>query len=305
MVPRGVGHIIRSRSELAALLERTSIVEGLGLHTGAPARVVLAARASGGVTLALGGRSARVDELAVVSTDRATTVEAAREGVRVATVEHLFAALAGMGIYERLAISIEGPEMPLLDGGASAWCQALDALDLGASAGPPLRVTRRATLVLGASSYEFAPSDSVDVDVHIDFGDARLAREARWSGDVRDFRDRIAPARTFAFESDLGEFVRRGLARHVAPEAVVVVTPHAILSSGAAFSSDEPARHKLLDLVGDLYVHGGMVQGRIRAVRPGHTANARAFAWALAEGILQPRVDRLLPDARPARKGED
>jgi UDP-3-O-acyl-N-acetylglucosamine deacetylase len=71
---------------------------------------------------------------------------------------------------------------------------------------------------------------------------------------------------------------------------VVVLTPDAILCAGRPFAPDEPARHKLLDMMGDLYLHGGPPAGRLRAVRPGHAANARAFARAREEGILVSRV---------------
>jgi UDP-3-O-[3-hydroxymyristoyl] N-acetylglucosamine deacetylase len=261
------------------------VVEGFGLHTGAAARVALESQPGGAVTFRVDGFTARIDELSIIATERATTVQASRGGPPVRTVEHAFAALGGMSIYDGLSIAVEGPEMPLLDGGAAAWCRALAALGLAPSA-RPLRVTRPAVLRVGSSSYEFAPAEGVDIEVCIDFDDRRIAGEARWAGAADDFRDRIAPARTFAFERDIEEFVRRGLARHVAPDAVVVLTPSAVLSSGAAFSPDEPARHKLLDVIGDFYIHGGPAKGHLRAVRPGHAANERAFSRARADGIL-------------------
>ena len=201
-------------------------------------------------------------------------------------VEHLLAALAGLAHYEGLAVHVEGPEIPLLGGGSREWCDALIAMHLPTSVVPPMRIARGGVFHMGASAYEFTPGDAVDVGVRIDFDDARLTAEAVWRGDADDFRARIAPARTFAFERDLDELLRNGLARHVAPEAVVVITPRAILSAGAPFAPDEPARHKLLDLLGDLYLHGGVPLGTIRATRPGHHANARVFAQARAEGVL-------------------
>jgi UDP-3-O-[3-hydroxymyristoyl] N-acetylglucosamine deacetylase len=84
---------------------------------------------------------------------------------------------------------------------------------------------------------------------------------------------------------DFDELGRLGLARHVDPEAVVVLAPDGVHCRGA-FEADEPARHKLLDLVGDLYLHGGPPQGRMHAHRPGHSANAAAIARALEEGVL-------------------
>jgi UDP-3-O-[3-hydroxymyristoyl] N-acetylglucosamine deacetylase len=270
-------------------VERLSeiFVEGVGLHSGAPARVTLRRR-SGPVTLAAGGLEARIDQLVVGSTARATTVEAHDGSLRVGTVEHLFAALAGLGLYEGLALSVDGPEMPLLDGGSAAWCASIDRLAVAPSA-PLLRVARAAALDVGASRYEFTPAAGVEVEVRLEldgFDEARVASEARWGGGADDFRLRIATARTFVLARDIGDLVAGGLARHVDPASVVVLAPEAILHAGRAFRPDEPARHKLLDLLGDLYLSGGPPLGRLRAVRPGHAANAVAMQRARAEGIV-------------------
>jgi UDP-3-O-[3-hydroxymyristoyl] N-acetylglucosamine deacetylase len=262
-------------------------VEGVGLHTGAASRVMLRI-AAGPVMLQAGGLGARIDELIVASTVRATTVEAHRGALRVGMVEHLFAALAGLGIRGGVSLSVEGPELPLLDGGAAAWCAALDRLRLAASR-PRLRVVREAVTEVGSSRYEWSPRDGVEVEVRLELDghDAgRLRPEARWGGDVADFRTRIATARTFSLVRDVDELLSAGLARHVDPESVVLLAPQAVYSAGRPFTSDEPARHKLLDLLGDMYFYGGPPLGRVRAVRPGHAANHTALARARAEGIV-------------------
>jgi UDP-3-O-[3-hydroxymyristoyl] N-acetylglucosamine deacetylase len=224
-------------------------------------------------------------ELEVVSTARATTV-ATRDGtVRAGTVEHAFAALGGLGIHGGVSLHLEGPEMPILDGGSSLWCEALaDFRTVGTST--PLRITREARICAGPSSYEFAPGANVEVGVELDFGDARIAPSATWRGDPDDFRERLAPARTFALAAEVDELLRRGLVRHVDPTAVVLIAPDAIHFSGRPFAADEPARHKLLDLIGDLFLVGGPPLGRVRAFRPGHAANARALRAAWDAGVL-------------------
>jgi UDP-3-O-[3-hydroxymyristoyl] N-acetylglucosamine deacetylase len=263
---------------------RQVVVEGVGLHTGSPVRITLRA-CPGPVKLAGNGVEVTLDEVSVVSTSRATTVEAPGGGMRAQTVEHLLAALAGLGVYEGVAIGIDGPEMPLLDGGATAWCDAVRRLGVAPSQ-PRLRVAREAVIQVGLSRYELAPSGAVEVVVRLELADARIAPHARWGGDPDDFYARIAPARTFAVASEIEELVRRGLARHVAPGSVVVIAPEAIHHAGLPFSSDEPARHKLLDLIGDLYLYGGPPLGRVSAVRPGHAANVRAILQARDEGVL-------------------
>jgi UDP-3-O-[3-hydroxymyristoyl] N-acetylglucosamine deacetylase len=263
------------------------VVTGVGVHSGARARVVLRER-PGPVTLIACGVEARIDELGVASTARATTVQAHEGRLRVGTVEHLFAALAGLGVRAGVAIEVEGPELPLLDGGARAWCEAIDGLSVRAEP-PRVRVARAATVRVGASVYELAPGDRVEVEARLELdGYASIAPEARWNGSAEDFRARIAPARTFALAEDIERLAEARLARHVDPTAVLVLTPAAIHWAGTPPEPDEPARHKLLDLVGDLYLHGGPPLGRVRAIRPGHGANAAAMAQACAEGVLLP-----------------
>jgi UDP-3-O-[3-hydroxymyristoyl] N-acetylglucosamine deacetylase len=264
-----------------------AVVEGVGLHSGAAARVVLRVR-PGPVTISACGVGARIDELTVGSTARATTAEARGGALRVGTVEHLFAALAGLGVYEGLAIQLDGPELPLLDGGASAWCDAVASLEVVASS-PRLRVARSGSVTVGDSRYDFSPGVNVAVEARLElvgFDEARVAPEARWEGSAGDFRSRIAPARTFALAGDLDELATKGLARHVAATSVVVLTPAAVHWAGRPYEPDEPARHKLLDLIGDLYLHGGPPLGRVRAVRPGHAANAAAMQRAREAGIV-------------------
>jgi UDP-3-O-[3-hydroxymyristoyl] N-acetylglucosamine deacetylase len=231
---------------------------------------------------------ATISELTVVATERSTTV-ASPNGVRVATVEHLFAALAGLAVYDGIVIDVDGPELPLLDGGAAAWCEAIDELEPETGRRVPrCRVARAGTVDVGSSRYELAPADAVRVEARVLLGDARLTTDASWAGDARDFRARIAPARTFAREADIDALALGGLARHVEPSSVVVLAQGAIHHAGRPFSPDEPARHKLLDLVGDLYLCGGPPLGVVRALRPGHGANAAAVARAFAEGLLVP-----------------
>ncbi len=268
----------------------TRSIVGYGLHTGAPGAVAFE-RCEGAVVLRAGGAEVAIDALAVVGTTRSTTVASADGKIRVATIEHVLAALAGLGIHAGVAVVIEGSEAPLADGGARAYADAIATLGV-ASSPPRLRIVRGGTVDVGASRYELRPNDATDgeaiaVEVEVDFDRPGLASSARWTGDPEDFRTRIAVARTFGFEREVEDLLARGLASHVTPESVVVIGDARVLSAGAPFTDDEPARHKLLDLVGDLYLHGGPPIGKIRALRPGHAATHEAMRLALAEGIVR------------------
>jgi UDP-3-O-[3-hydroxymyristoyl] N-acetylglucosamine deacetylase len=263
-----------------------SVIAGWGLHGGSRSSIQFVAH-DGPVVLRAGGIDVPIADLRVVDTTRSTTVANASGSVRISTVEHVCAALGGLGIHEGVAVVIEGREPPLADGGARVYADALRALGPALRwSPPPLRVARDGVLEIGASRYELACADAVDVEVVIDFGDERIAPSARWSGDAEDFRARIATARTFGFEHEVGGLLARGLASHVTPESVVVLGSDRVLAMGAEFTADEPARHKLLDLVGDLYLYGGPPRGRLRATRPGHAATHEVMRRALAEGLV-------------------
>ena len=267
------------------------VVCGRGLHGGGVSRVTLtrAEQPHRAVRVRTAKGECDVDELRLVSAELASTVSDARGDVRLRTVEHLFAALAAFGVRSGLVIDLEGDELPLLDGGAAEWCAALTQMSLPASA-PMLRVACDGVIEIGDSVYRFARGDRVHVSVAIDFGDARLSRDASWDGDAGDFRERVAPARTFAMERDLDDIARRGLASHVAPESVVLIAKDQVLSAGAPFTADEPARHKLLDLIGDLYLYGGPPIGEVHATRPGHAATHEAVRRAREGGMFTSSV---------------
>lgn len=138
-------------------------IEGRGLHTGAPVRVALSA-SPGPVRLRSGGLDVPISRLSVASSLRSTTVQACDGSLSVGMVEHVFGALAGLGIRSDVVIDVDGPEMPLLDGGAGVWCEVLSSLAVSRSA-PRLRVTRPAILEVGRSLYDLAPGPSIDVEV--------------------------------------------------------------------------------------------------------------------------------------------
>ena len=262
------------------------VLQGPGLHGGHHAQVTLRRVPSNDeVTLRSGAHVARLSELVVVGTERATTVARADGNVRVGTVEHLFAALAGLGICSGLSIEVEGDELPLLDGASAEWSRALTTLAVPPSARPArLAVARDAVLDVGTSTYTFRTAGA-GAAVRFETDDPRLSPDAAWSGAPSDFAQ-IAGARTFAFADEVAVLLSRGLASHVAKESVVLVAPDAIHFAGRPFAADEPARHKLLDLIGDLYLYGGPPEGRVHARRPGHAATHAAVTRGLAEGVL-------------------
>lgn len=258
-------------------------LRGLALHAGCETAATLARRA-GPIALARAGREVPLGELSVARADRGVAL--AGGGLEVDLVEHLAAALGALGIRRDLLVTVDGPELPLLDGGAARWFDALATLDLSPSP-PSLVVAERATLRAGESTYRFEPADAVEIEVDVSFAHPMAGdRRAAWSGDARDFRERIAPCRTFGFAREAEALARAGRARGVDRNAVLVLTDDGVLDGCAPPRPGELAGHKLLDLVGDLALHGGPPRGRIVAERPGHAATHAAVRAALAQGIL-------------------
>jgi UDP-3-O-[3-hydroxymyristoyl] N-acetylglucosamine deacetylase len=174
----------------------------------------------------------------------------------------------------------------LLDGGALELSRALLTLGLKREA-PRLLVTRRAELLEGESRYAFEPGDSPTLAVEVHFGAGIGRQRAELRGEAGEYLAEIATARTFGFESDAEDLRARGRARHVDPTAVVVLDADGrALPPSAPLQPDELARHKLLDLMGDLFLYGGPPRGRVSADRPGHAATHSVMKQALEAGLL-------------------
>jgi UDP-3-O-[3-hydroxymyristoyl] N-acetylglucosamine deacetylase len=147
-------------------------------------------------------------------------------------------------------------------------------------------VARRAELQVGDSRYTFEPGSSVDLRIRVDF--AGIGTEvATWDGRATTFVREIAWARTFGFARDASLLLSSGRALGVDPRSVMVLDEVGqVMPPGLPRRPGELARHKLLDLVGDLYLGGGPPIGRISAVRPGHGATRSALLSAVEEGII-------------------
>jgi UDP-3-O-[3-hydroxymyristoyl] N-acetylglucosamine deacetylase len=260
-------------------------LEGIGLHSGVLCGVVLR-QIEGPCRLRVGATVSPIADLHVVRTDRGVTVKLGRGGPTVDLVEHLLAALAAFGIRDGLEIEVAGGEVPLLDGGARAFCAAIRQL-APPRAGPRLAVARRAEIRHDKARYSFVPGPAVGVHVVSRFVEPIGVQRASWAGDAAAFEETIAPARTFGFASEIDELRRAGRARHVDPRAVMVFDAAGRMTPpGAPMGPDEVARHKLLDLLGDLYLHGGPPVGSVSADRPGHGATHAVVRRALGAGIL-------------------
>jgi UDP-3-O-[3-hydroxymyristoyl] N-acetylglucosamine deacetylase len=219
----------------------------------------------------------------VSATDLCTAVGVA--GASVATIEHLMAALSALGV-DNAAIEIDGPEVPVMDGSAAAFVEAIDRVGTVRLAAPRRHIMIRKPVSIrrGDSFAEFTPHPRTRVEVEIDFASRVIGRQ-RFAADLdaATFRREIAPARTFGFLADVEALWARGLAIGATFDNAVVIGEDRVINPGGLRFDDEFVRHKALDAVGDLALAGAPLIGCYRSYRGGHRLNVEAVAALLAD----------------------
>jgi UDP-3-O-[3-hydroxymyristoyl] N-acetylglucosamine deacetylase/3-hydroxyacyl-[acyl-carrier-protein] dehydratase len=189
----------------------------------------------------------------------------------VHTVEHVLAAVSGMGI-DDVTIDMDGPEPPILDGSAAPFLAALSAAGLASIAGEPefLHLTEPVRIIDGASVYEAYPFDGLELDVTIEFPHPLIGKQSRRFTVTRDsFESELSRARTFGFVHEVESLRAKGLIKGASLDNAVVLDDSDILSGDLRWS-DEFVRHKAMDCIGDLALAGARVRARIVAVKPSH-----------------------------------
>jgi len=261
---------------------------GVGVHTGARVSMTLHPAATGiGIVFRrsdCGGAMIAADWRNVQESPLCTTLSN-RDGVSVATVEHLLAALAGAEI-DNVVIELDGPEVPVMDGSAEPFLFLIERAGIVEQDAP-----RRAIKVLkpirAADENRMAaltPASGFSVSFKIDFPAEVVRRQdISLSLDAESFRTEIARARTFGFIEDVERLQAAGLARGGSLDNAVVVNGAKILNKGGLRYADEFVRHKVLDAVGDLYLAGGPIVGHFRGVRSGHALNRRLLEALFAD----------------------
>lgn len=272
-------------------LQAPVTVAGTGLHEGRPVRVTLRPAPAGhGVVFARTDLPGAPEVPATLEWlgdgERRTLLR--RGAAEVHTVEHLLAALLAEGV-DNLRVELDGPELPALDGSARDWLAAVRAAGVQEQDRPrrTLRLRRELSVALGDSRLRALPAagDGLELSCTLDYerhGVPLQVVEARLPGS--DFAERIAPARTFVLEHEARALAAAGLGRGADTDNTVVLAPGGRAAAGTLRFPDEPARHKMLDLLGDLALLAADVAGRVEAVRGGHRAH-HALARRLAEEL--------------------
>lgn len=255
---------------------------GIGLHSGEQAEVVLRpGKAGAGVVFVAGGEEIPARPGLVRAMPLCTLLD--WRDFKLSTVEHLLAALHGLGV-DAVRIEVDGPEVPVLDGSALPWVEAIDAAGRVELEAPRawLQVEKALEIKDGLKVLralpETAPEEGrLDVRVAVDYPHPLIGSQT-WHGVVDEevFRKQIAPARTFVLEREINAAREAGLIKGGSLENAVVFGDDGTVKNpeGLRFA-DEPVRHKVLDALGDFYMAGRMVWGRLDLTLPGHAMNNR------------------------------
>ncbi|MDD9919649.1 MAG: UDP-3-O-acyl-N-acetylglucosamine deacetylase [Alphaproteobacteria bacterium] len=261
-------------------IKKSVNLSGIGLHTGVEAEVMLKPLEAGqGVQFVRSDKKNGLIPLkpeVVVETNLCTKI-ANEEGVLAQTIEHLFAALHGMGI-DNIRIELDGPEVPILDGSALPWVELLEKAGIEKQTCEKnffYAPTKIFELANSSTASVEANSDALKISVEASFPVQGLEKmQATWQITPEVFKKEIAPARTFCLKRDVDRLLEAGLIKGGTLDCAVVFDDNGqpVNPEGLRFS-DEPLRHKVLDVIGDLFLLGRPIRGNFSIPTPGHGTN--------------------------------
>lgn len=296
---------IKLMSDMQKTLQKEVTLSGIGLHTGKEVKLTIkpAKENTGFVFVRTdleGSPQVEADVNYVVATERGTTLE--KLGVKITTCEHLLAALVGCDV-DNAVLEMDASEPPILDGSSKFFVEAIESVGIIEQ-----NIAREYLVIKEVLSYSdpasgseitIIPSDTYEVTTMVDFGTKVLGTQNATLKNISEFKDEISSARTFSFLHELEMLLDHGLIRggdisnaivyvdkDLTPETTeklkkafgkdnVSIRPNGILDNLTLNYPNEAARHKLLDVVGDLALAGVKIKGKVIANKPGHYVNTQ------------------------------
>jgi UDP-3-O-[3-hydroxymyristoyl] N-acetylglucosamine deacetylase len=299
----GLPVMLKRLGRMQTTLRRHAALSGVGVHSGELVHLtILPAEAGSGINfirtdLEEGG-TIPADHRFVAATESSTRLAA--NGASVATVEHLMATLSALEI-DNAAIEIDGPELPVMDGSAAAFIDAVDLAGVVTLPAPRryIKILKPVRVLSGRSVGELRPHDGMRIEIEIDFEHSAIGRQVFAADlDPAVFRRELARARTFGFLADVEKMWAQGLALGASLENSIVLGPDRIINPDGLRYDDEFVRHKALDAVGDLALAGAPILGCYRSYRGGHRLNTLVLealfadpdAWTYVETHVRPET---------------
>jgi len=285
-------------------LKRSVSCSGIGLHSGKKVRLRLKpAPVNHGIRF----KRLDLDGLEVsATTERVAGINYAtglvQDTASVGTVEHLLAALVGLGI-DNLSIELNQAEVPIMDGSASSFVYLIH--EAGIQVQPAsrrfLKVTRPISLSRGDKRIAVYPSEHFKVTYSISFDHPLLRHQSRTQRVTEEsFIEEIAPARTFGFLNEVEQLRQKGLALGGSLDNAIVLGETGVLNNILRFE-DEFVRHKILDVIGDLALIGYPIIGHVVAHRGGHALHASFAQKILSESDAWDLIDSVSPLSEEGR----
>jgi len=292
-------------------LRQPIAVSGIGVHSGSPATLtMLPAEADTGIVFVRCGvdghpdREIRANFRAVTATEFATVLGDAT-GPLCSTAEHVLAALSGLGV-DNAIIEIDGPEVPIMDGSAAPFVEAIDQVGLVTLPVPRryIRILKPVRVATGDCFGELRPHpQGFRVEFDIEFDHPLIGRQGlALDVEPETFRRELARARTFGFMRDVAKLWSAGYALGASFENTLVVNETRLLNPEGLRFADEFVRHKALDAIGDLALAGAPMLGAYRSVRGGHKLNHAVLSALMADPSAWVLVDG--PEIRPEIRQE-
>ncbi len=289
-------------------------VTGVGVHSGRNVTLTLnPADDDAGIVFqrvaADGGieREIRADVRAVTATEFATVLGDA-SGPLCSTAEHLLAALRGLNV-DNVVIEVDGPEVPIMDGSAAAFVDALDQAGLTARALPRrfIEVLKPIRVQQGDAFGELRPYEyGFRVEAEIEFDHPLIGRQALTLDVTPDtFRREIARARTFGFMKDVAKLWSAGFAQGASLDNTLVISENRVLNPEGLRFADEFVRHKVLDAIGDLALSGHPLLATYKTMRGGHKLNHAVLSALMADTSAWRVVEAPAEVARRSRAYAD
>ncbi|PKF79196.1 UDP-3-O-[3-hydroxymyristoyl] N-acetylglucosamine deacetylase [Vibrio sp. vnigr-6D03] len=264
---------------------------GVGLHSGRKVTLTLRpAAANTGVIYRRTDMNPPVDFPADPASVRDTMLCTALvndEGIRISTVEHLNAALAGMGI-DNVIVEVDAPEIPIMDGSASPFVYLLQSAGIETLNAPKrfVRIKKKVRVEDGDKWAELVPHDGFRMDFAIEFDHPAIESDEQhllFDFSSQAFVKDISRARTFGFMKDIEYLQSQNLCLGGSFDCAIVLDEYRILNEEGLRFENEFVTHKVLDAIGDLYMCGHSIVGELRAYKSGHAMNNKVLRAVLAD----------------------
>ena len=311
-------------SKMQQTIKENISFSGAGIHTGVLTNMTLKpAKEDTGIRFVRvdleGNPEIKADVANVFATERSTSLK--KGNAEIHTVEHILAAITGSGI-DNIIIEVDNIEIPILDGSAQEFSNTIEKIGIISqkSKRKYFEITKTFTFTDEKTGAKLiaTPSDNYEIEVEIDYNSKTLGIQNAALKNIAHFQTEIASSRTFCFLHELEELLDKNLVKGGDINNAIVIVENAIsnqklsklkqafnnpeiqvndggyLNNLTLRHNNEPARHKLLDVIGDLSLVGMPIKGKITALKPGHKNNTK-FAKHLKE-IMIDQISKTAPE---------